>query len=396
MKILVINAGSSSLKYQLINMDTSAVMAKGVCERIGVDGAITHKTEDGRVYKKNEIQKDHKDSIELVIRLLTGKEYGVIESIDNITAVGHRMVHGGKISESKLLDDELMMYLESVSKFAPLHNPPILKVMSICRSMFGDTPQCAVFDTAFHASMEEHAYLYALPYEYYEKHNIRKYGFHGTSHKYVSNQAANYLKKDLKDLKIVSCHLGNGSSITAVQNGKSVDTSMGFTPLDGLMMGTRCGSIDPAIILHFIADMGMDVEEVNQLINKKSGLAGLSGISNDMRDLEKAASEGHKLAKTTITMLEYQIKKFIGAYAAAMNGMDVLLFTAGIGENTPMLRKNVCDGISFMGVSIDNVKNTKKSDSILDISGSESKVKVLVVPTNEEYAIALDTLALVQ
>ena len=396
MKILVINAGSSSLKYQLIDMDTHEVMAKGLCERIGIDGSrLVHKYGDDQKVTIEKPMKNHAEAIQMVIDALVNPEYGVIKSMDEIGAVGHRVVHGGEFfSKSVIIDEGVKKAIEACNDLAPLHNPPNLIGINACESIMPDVKQVAVFDTAFHQTMPPKAYMYALPYEYYEKYKIRKYGFHGTSHKYVSMKAAEYLGKDIKDLKIITCHLGNGSSITAVDGGKSVDTSMGFTPLAGVPMGTRTGLIDPAIIPYIMEKENMDAKQINNLINKKSGVLGVSGVSSDFRDLSDKSEEGDEKSKLALEMFGYGVKRYIGTYAAAMGGVDVIVFTAGVGENDNVLREYITKDMDFMGIKIDPAKNNVRGT--VDITAPDSKVKVLVIPTNEELMIAEDTKKLVE
>lgn len=392
MNILVINSGSSSLKYQFFDMDNNKVLAKGNCERIGIDGVITHKKDGKEDYKKEADLKGHDEAIQLVLDLLMDKEYGVISSLDEIDAVGHRIAHGGeKLRQSSVIGDEELKYLESIQMIAPLHVPPAIKGIVACKKLM-DVPQVGVFDTSFYSSMEDYAYIYPLPYDLYEKHQIRRYGFHGTSHRYVASRAAKMLGKDLKDLKIVTCHLGNGSSITAVNQGKAVDTSMGFMPNDGILMGTRCGAVDPSVLMYLINSLGMDPKEVEDIINKKSGLLGVTGVSSDARDVREAAQGGNARARLAEKILVHGIKKFIGSYAAEMNGLDVVVFTAGLGENSAILREWVCTDMDFLGIQMDNDKNANSPrGQEIDVSAADSKVKVLVIPTNEEYMIALDT-----
>ena len=392
MNVLVMNSGSSSLKYQLFDMDRKQVLAKGLCERIGIDGAVKHTAWDGREYKSDVTLNTHDDAIKVVVGLLTGKEYGVIDSVKNIDAIGQRVAHGGKFKESVLVDDEVLAYLRTTEKLAPLHNPPVVKGIEACKKIMGDVPQVTVFDTSFHTTMEEHVYLFPLPYELYEKYQIKRYGFHGTSHRYVSAKAAEYLGKDIKDLKIVSCHLGNGSSITAVKDGKSFDTTMGFTPLDGIMMGTRCGSIDPAIVTYLIKDEGMTAAEVDAMLNKKSGFLGVTGVSSDWRDVCAAADKGEHRAIVAKNMVGHQLRKYIGAFAAAMGGIDVLVFTAGIGENSDVMRELGTEGLEFLGIEINKELNKNAPrGQIVDLTAEGARVKTLVIPTDEEYMIALDT-----
>jgi len=396
MNILVINAGSSSLKYQLINIDTSDVLAKGLCERIGIDGSmLTQKVEGKDNYVREEAMKDHSDAIKLVIEALTCKEHNVISSMDEIDAVGHRVVHGGEIfSESVVINDEVMAAIKECIPLAPLHNPANIIGIEACQKAMPGKPQVGVFDTAFHQQMPAEAYMYALPYEMYTKHKIRRYGFHGTSHKYVSERAAEILGKPLSELKLITMHLGNGSSVSAVKNGHSIDTSMGFTPLAGVAMGTRCGDIDPAIVTFMMEKEGYDTKKVDAVMNKESGVYGISGISSDFRDLE-AAMDTNPRAKLALDMFGYDVKKLVGAYAAAMGGVDALIFTAGIGENTKLLREWITDGLEYMGVAIDKEANDCRGVE-KDITAAGAKVKTLVIPTNEELMIAKDTAALVK
>lgn len=397
MKILVINAGSSSLKYQLIDMESMTVMAKGLCERIGIDGSnLQHKNLIKNTEEKIEKpMKDHADAIQMVIDALTDPEYGVIASMDEIGAVGHRVVHGGEyFSDSVIIDDEVKKALDLCTPLAPLHNPPNIIGIEACEKIMPNVKQVGVFDTAFHQSMPSKAYMYALPYEYYEKYKIRKYGFHGTSHKFVAQEAAKMAGKPIEKIKIITCHLGNGSSVTAVNCGKSVDTSMGFTPLDGVVMGTRSGSLDPAVVTYLMNNENLDAKGVDNVLNKKSGVLGVSGISSDFRDLIKGKEEGNKRAEIALDMFNYSVKKLIGAYAAAMGGVDVLVFTAGVGENTVSAREAICDGLGFMGIEID--KEANNSRGLKDITKEGSKVKTFVIPTNEELMIAIDTKRLVE
>ncbi|PKK38648.1 Acetate kinase [Clostridiaceae bacterium JG1575] len=397
MKILVINAGSSSLKYQLYDMTNEAVLAKGLVERIGIEGSVlTHRPEGKDKHIVKTPMPDHKVAISLVLDSLSDPSVGVIQSPDEITAVGHRIVHGGeKYSKSVLLSKELIQELDEVSKLAPLHNPPALIGIHACQELMPKTPMTAVFDTSFHQTMEPSAYMYALPYELYESDKIRRYGFHGTSHKYVSQRAAELLIRNIEDMKIVTCHLGNGSSVTGVKYGKAIDTSMGFTPLAGLIMGTRTGDMDPAIVTYLMAEKGWDAKAVDNLMNKKSGVLGISGVSSDFRDLEKAASEGHKRSQLALDMFYYRVRKYIGAYAAAMGGLDAIVFTAGLGENSPEAREEILKGLEFFGFEVDQEKDACRGKEVV-FSTEGSKVKLLVVPTNEELMIARDTKELVQ
>ncbi|MDR1638823.1 MAG: acetate kinase [Clostridiales bacterium] len=391
MKILVVNCGSSSLKYQLIDMADEKVLAKGLCERIGIDGKLKHSSLGKPDYDSNAPMHDHTDAIGLVLDALLDKEHGVIESIDEVNAVGHRVVHGGELfSSSVRITDEVKKAIEACNDLAPLHNPPNLIGISACEKLMPNTPQVAVFDTAFHQTMPPKAYLYALPYELYEKYKIRKYGFHGTSHRFVSERAAAVLGKPYESLKIITCHIGNGASVCAVKNGKSVDTSMGFTPLEGLAMGTRSGSLDPAIISFLVAKEGLSVAEVDSILNKKSGVFGLSGVSSDFRDIEKAKSEGNERAAIALDLFQYRVAKTVGEYAAAMNGVDAVVFTAGLGENSPPARAGICSYLGYLGIEVDSEKNNCRGKEV-DFATDSSKVRALVIPTNEELVIARDT-----
>jgi acetate kinase len=396
MNILVINCGSSSLKYQLINMENEEATAKGLVERIGIEGSIlTHKANDDKFVLEVPM-KDHKDAIKHVLDAIVDANHGVLKSMDEITAVGHRVVHAGeKYADSVVINDDVMAALEECIKLAPLHNPPNLIGINACRELMPATPMVAVFDTAFHQTLPKEAYMYALPYELYADYGIRKYGFHGTSHKFVSEQAAMMLGKDKKDTKIITCHLGNGASICAVNGGKSIDTSMGFTPLAGIAMGTRCGDIDPAIVPFLIKDADMTVDQVNDLMNKKSGVLGLSGLSSDFRDLENAAAEGNERAQLALDVYYYRVNQTVGAYAAILNGADAIVFTAGLGENSASCREAICERLSYMGVHIDKELNSSARGKQMEISTADSKVKVFVIPTNEELVIARDTKTLV-
>lgn len=396
MKVLVINCGSSSLKYQLINMNNNDVLAQGIVERIGIEGSIlTQKVTGKDKYIVEEPMKNHEDAIKHVLDALVSKDHGVIENMDEISAVGHRVVHGGeKYSSSVLVNDEVMQHLEECVKLAPLHNRPNIIGIEACKALMPNTPMAVVFDTAFHGTIPKEAYTYALPYEFYEKFGIRKYGFHGTSHKYVSQEVAKAMGKDAKELKIISCHLGNGGSITAVKNGVSIDTTMGFTPLDGIAMGTRSGSIDPAIVIYLIKELGYSVDEVNDILNKKSGIYGISGVSSDFRDLKDAAlNKGNERAKLAMDIFNYRVRTQIGAYAAAMGGVDVIVFTAGVGENSVETREGCVSGLEFLGIEIDKERNEVHGELAL-ISKDTSKVKIYVVPTNEELMIAKETVDL--
>lgn len=396
MNILVINAGSSSLKYQFIDIETEKVLAKGLCERIGIEGSkLTQKAPDKDEFVRQENMKDHSDAIKMVIDALTGKDHGVISDMSQIDAVGHRVVHGGEIfSKSVVIDDKVMDAIRECIPLAPLHNPANIIGIEACQKAMPGTPQVAVFDTAFHQQMPAEAYMYALPYEMYTKYKIRRYGFHGTSHKYVSQRAADILGKPLSELKLITMHLGNGSSVSAVMNGHSVDTSMGFTPLAGVAMGTRCGDIDPAIVTYLMDKGGYDAKQVDALMNKESGVFGISGISSDFRDLESAMNTNER-AKLALDMFAYDVKKLVGAYAAVMGGVDALVFTAGVGENTRIMREQITEGLEFMGVKIDKEANECRGIE-KDITAPGASVKTLVIPTNEELMIAKDTAELVK
>jgi acetate kinase len=392
MNLLVINCGSSSLKYQLINMEDESVMAKGLVEKIGLEtGIFTHSPSGKHKIVQKESIPNHTVALNMVMIALTESKYGVIDSLSEITAIGHRIVHGGEYySESVLIDDDVMEALEKCIELAPLHNPANITGVNACKELLPEVPQVAVFDTAFHQSMPSEAYTYPLPYEYYEKYKVRKYGFHGTSHKYVSNRTAAFLGKSIEDLKIITCHLGNGASIAAVKNGHSVDTTMGFTPLEGLAMGTRCGSIDPSIVTFLMEKEKLSTDEIYDILNKESGVLGISGVSSDFRDIEAAAENGNKRAILAIDVFNYKVKTSIGAYAAAMDGVDAIVFTAGLGENSASNRKAICEGLSYLGITIDDERNKIRGEENM-ISTTDSKVKVLVIPTDEEMAIARDT-----
>ena len=396
MKIFVVNAGSSSLKYQLIDMDNEQVLAKGLCERIGVTGAISHKTADGREYSAETPMPTHSEAFEAVVYALTKSDAKVIDSFDEISAIGHRIVQGGSIfPNSCLVTPDVIDKIEELGALAPLHNPAHVLAIRACIKTFGDKiPQVVVFDTSFHQTMPPKAYMYPLPYEYYEKYGVRKYGAHGTSHRFVSDRVAAIEGKPKKDLKIITCHLGNGCSITAVKDGVCVDTSMGFTPLDGFMMGTRSGTLDPSALTYIAEKEHLTPEDVNTICNKKSGMLGISGISNDNRDICAAAEAGNKRAQLAIEMQRYEILKFVGSYIAAMDGVDAIAFTGGIGENDLELRKYVCGNLSFIGVEIDDAQNKLRGREV-KISTENSRVNVYVIPTNEELAIARDTLAII-
>ena len=395
MNILVINAGSSSLKYQLLNPDTQEVLAKGLCERIGIDGKFTYKPAGKEPIKDKDVaMPTHSEAIQTVLHALVDEKNGVISSMDEIDAVGHRVVHGGeKFAQSVVITDEVMAAIEECNPLAPLHNPANIIGIKACQELMPGTPMVAVFDTAFHQTMPPVAYTYALPYEYYEQDKVRRYGFHGTSHKYVSQRAAAMLGKPIEELKLISCHLGNGSSITAIDGGKSVDTSMGFTPLAGVPMGTRSGDLDAGILEYLMNKHGYDIDQMLNVLNKKSGVLGISGVSSDFRDLEDAAPKGNQRAQLALDAFEYSVKKYIGAYAAVMGGVDAIIFTAGVGENGPDNRANIVSGLEYMGVKIDREKNNVRGQEV-DVATADSKVRVLVIPTNEELMIAMDTAAL--
>ncbi|GEQ19586.1 acetate kinase [Clostridium butyricum] len=398
MKILVINCGSSSLKYQLIDMSNNGVLAQGLVERIGIDGILTQKVDGREKYVVETDLKDHQIAIDLVLKTLIDEKQGVIKSMDEISAVGHRVVHGGeKYSESVLVTDEVLESLQELIKLAPLHNPANIIGIKACQALMPNTPMVAVFDTAFHQTMPQKAFMYPVPYEYYEEDHIRRYGFHGTSHKYVSGEVAKWMNKDISDLKIITCHLGNGVSVTAVNGGKSIDTTMGFTPLDGIIMGSRSGSIDPAIVTFLQKEKGYSADEVNDILNKKSGVLGVSGIGTDFRDIRAAAEKNNERALLTMDIYGYQIKKQIGAYAAAMGGLDAVVFTAGIGEHAPEVRIRALTNMEFLGINIDSAKNDNQNiGDGMEISTPDSKVKLYVIPTNEELMIAEETLGLIK
>ena len=394
MKILVINAGSSSLKYQLIDMENESLLAKGLCERIGIDGRLTHKPQNGKpVYEADVPFPTHKEAIKAVLEKLTSKEYGVVETMAEIGAVGHRVLHGGiEFTESCVVDDACEAAIKKCFPLGPLHNPANLMGIKACQAAMPGVPQVAVFDTSFGMSMTPEAYIYAIPYEYYENDSIRRYGFHGTSHRFVSARACEIMGK--KGTRVINCHLGNGSSVSASIDGKCVDTSMGLTPLEGLPMGTRSGNLDPAILQFIMNKYGYTADEMLNILNKKSGVLGISGVGSDFRDLEKAAKEGNERAQLALDKFAYEVRKYIGSYAAAMGGVDIITFTAGVGENGPDMRESICEGLGFLGVHVDHEKNQVRGKET-DISAADSTVKVYVIPTNEELMIARDTLALV-
>lgn len=397
MIILVVNAGSSSLKYQLLNMDDESMIAKGNCDRIGIGGHISHKTADGRKFEADCEFPTHTEAFEKLVEVLTTGDASVIKSMNEIDAVGHRIVQGAEVfSKTVLVTDEVIEKIDELRELAPVHNHAHALALRACKKVLpASVPQAVVFDTAFHQTMPPKAYMFGLPYEDYEQYHVRKYGFHGTSHRFVSAALAKAMNRPLEELKIVSCHLGNGSSITAVENGKSVDTTMGFTPLDGVLMGTRCGAVDPSAITFVMEKHGFTPSEMSEYMNKKSGFLGVSGVSSDNRDVNDAAVAGNKRAQLAATMLTYQIKKYIGGYAAAMNGLDAVLFTGGIGENSWEVRGGACKDMDFLGIKIDDELNRKTRGTLTKLSLPDSKVEVWVVPTNEELLIARDTLALI-
>lgn len=392
MNILVINCGSSSIKYQLINREKRKVLAKGLLEKIGeINSSQVHGIE-GKVVKKQDEVANYEEGLKSILALLLDEKRGVIKDASEISAVGHRVVHGGEdFFHSVLIDDEVIKTIKSYISLAPLHNPPNLAGIKAARSLFPNVPQVAVFDTAFHQTLPEKAFLYALPYQYYEKYKIRRYGFHGTSHRYIAERAAKFLKKPLKELKIITCHLGNGCSITAIDKGKSIDTSMGFTPLEGLVMGTRCGDVDAAAALFLMEKENFTTAQMDNLLNKQSGLLGISGISNDLREVQKWVVKGDQRAKLALEVFVYRIKKYIGAYSAVLGGLDALIFSAGIGENEVNIRDKVCQGLEFLGVYLDEKKNRARSKASRFISTEKSPAKILVIPTNEEEMIAEET-----
>ena len=396
MKVLVINCGSSSLKYQVLDMDTETLLCKGLVERIGIEGSVIKHEKIGQdKFVLTTPMADHKDAIGHVLNALVDADHGVVTSMDEIGAVGHRVVHGGeKFASSVLLTEEVLKAIDECSELAPLHNPANLQGIAACKALMPNTPMVGVFDTAFHQTMPAESYLYALPYEYYTKYGVRRYGFHGTSHRFVSMKAAEMMGKDLKDLKIITCHLGNGASLAAIKDGKVFDTSMGFTPLAGLVMGTRCGDIDPAIIAYVANKEGKTLADMDKVMNKQSGVFGLSGVSSDFRDVEGAANEGNKQAKEALEVYAHRVKSYIGAYIAEMGGVDAIVFTAGLGENGITMRKTICDGLEGLGIELcDERNNVRGKDTV--ISKDSSKVKILLIPTNEELMIAKDTVEIV-
>ena len=396
MKVLVINCGSSSLKYQLIDSETEVALAVGLCERIGIDGRLNHTPNGGEKVVIEQAMPDHEVAIRMVLDALTNENYGVIKNLDEIDAIGHRLVHGGeKFTKSVIIDDEVIAGVEECSPLAPLHNPANLIGVRACQAIMPGVPNIGVFDTAFHQTMEPVAYMYGLPYEYYEKYKVRRYGFHGTSHSFVSKRAIQMLNLDLDNSKIIVCHLGNGSSISAVKNGKVVDTSMGMTPMEGLVMGTRCGDMDPTIVEYLAHSLNKSLEEVMVILNKKSGVLGISGVSSDFRDLDKASNEGNERAKLAVEVFSYRTAKYIGSYIAAMNGVDAIVFTAGLGENNIVVREQILNHFGYMGITLDKEANQIRGEEKI-ISTPDSKVTVAVIPTNEELAIAHETVALLK
>ena len=393
MKILVLNAGSSSLKYQLFNMESKEVLAKGLCERIGAGGAITHKRPSSEPFFEETDLPDHSSALGRVLALLCSAEYGVISSIEEIDAVGHRVAHGGEmLKKSSLITESVVKYLETIVPINPLHGPPAIAGIKACLALMPNVPQAAVFDTSFYSEIEDFRYVYPIPYEFYENDKIRRYGFHGTSHRFVSAELAKIMGKPIEELKIITCHLGNGSSITAVDGGRAIDTSMGFTPQEGIAMGTRSGSIDPTVVTYIMKAKGYTPEQMEDILNKKSGLLGVSGISNDCRNIEAAANEGDARAELALKILANGIKKHIGAYAAEMNGLDAIVFTAGIGENDFKIREMVCENMEYLGIEIDKEKNQSFVRGIpFEISAKGAKVAIWIIPTDEEYMIAIDT-----
>lgn len=393
MIIFVVNCGSSSIKYQLLNMNGEQVLAKGLIERIGMEGSVLKHTPTGKytVDISAEIP-DHSVGIQMALDALTNEEYGVIDSMDEIDAVGHRVVHGGeRFTDSVLISDDVLNGIEACAEIAPLHNPPNLYGIKACMRLMYNTPQVAVFDTAFHQAMPKVAYLYGLPYEMYVKYGLRRYGFHGTSHKYVAQQAAEMMGEHMSDLRFITCHLGNGASIAAIKYGKSIDTSMGYTPLEGLVMGTRSGEIDPAIIPFLMEKENMNAQQIDDYLNRRSGILGISGLSSDFRDLESAANRGDERSQLAIDIFAYKVKKYIGGYVAAMGGVDAIIFTAGLGENSPFMRDKICNGLEYLGTRIDPELNKLRGKQ-MEISIKRARVKIFVIPTNEELVIARDTL----
>jgi len=395
MKVLVINSGSSSIKYQLISMEDESALAKGLVERIGIEGSRLEQEVAGEEFEVETDIPDHEVGMELVINTLTDSDTGVISGVDEINAVGHRVVQGGKYFDSSVVvDDDVKAKIDECAKLAPLHNPANLMGIEVCEELMPHAQQVATFDSAFHQSMPEEVYMYALPYEYYEQYDLRRYGAHGTSHKFVAKRAAEEMGQDLEDTKIITCHLGNGASVTAVKNGESLDTSMGLTPLEGLMMGTRCGDVDPAAVPFIMEKEDLSPQEMDDIMNNESGFLGVSGISSDTRDIEDAAAEGHHRAQLSLDIFTYRVKKYIGSYIAAMNGVDAIVFTAGIGENAIAMRESICADLDYLGIELDEDKNDVRGE-VQEISAADSKVKTFVIPTNEELVIARDTKELV-
>ena len=396
MKVLVINCGSSSLKYQVLDMTTEALLCKGLVERIGMDGSVITHEKIGTDKVKTEVpMKDHKDAIEQVLNAIQDPEQGVVKSMDEIGAVGHRVVHAGeKFASSVLITEEVIKALEECVELAPLHNPPNLLGIAACQELMPNTPMVGVFDTAFHQTMPPVSYIYDIPYEYYQKHGIRRYGFHGTSHKYVAERAAKMLNVNLDDLKLITCHLGNGASVSAIKRGKCIDTSMGFTPLEGLVMGTRCGDIDPAIVTYIREKENLPQGKANEILNKKSGVLGISGVSSDFRDIEEAVAEGNERAALALKVFAHKVRFYIGAYIAEMNGVDAIIFTAGVGENDVTMREIICNNLGNLGIKLDPVKNKVRGKEV-DIATEDSRVRLLLIPTNEELMIARDTFNIV-
>lgn len=392
MKVLVINCGSSSLKYQILDMTHESLLCKGLVERIGMDGSVITHEKIGLEKVKTEVpMKDHKDAIEQVLKAVQDSECGVVKSMDEIGAVGHRVVHAGeKFASSVLITEEVIKALEECVELAPLHNPPNLLGIAACQELMPDTPMVGVFDTAFHQTMPPESYIYAIPYEYYQKYGIRRYGFHGTSHKYVAERASKMLNTDIGDLKLITCHLGNGASVSAIKRGKCIDTSMGFTPLEGLVMGTRSGDIDPAIVTYIREKENLPQGKANEILNKKSGVLGISGVSSDFRDIEKAVEEGNERAALALKVFAHKVRFYIGAYIAEMNGVDAIIFTAGVGENDVTMREIICNNLGNLGIKLDPVKNKMRGKE-MEISTEDSRVKLLMIPTNEELMIARDT-----
>ena len=396
MKVLVINCGSSSLKYQLIDMEKEEVLAKGLCERIGIDEQLKHEAVGKEKFVSEAPLKDHNDAIQAVLNALLDSEHGVITSMKEIDAVGHRVAHGGDhFKKSVLITPEVKKYITDFIELAPLHNPANLTGIEVCEKLMPGVPMVAVFDTAFHQTMPEKAFLYAIPYKYYEKYKIRKYGFHGTSHKYVSQECAKMMDIPIENLKIITCHLGNGGSVTAVQGGISIDTSMGFTPLDGIAMGTRSGSIDAAAVLFLMRKEGLSIDEMDRILNKESGVYGISGVSSDFRDIEEAENEGNQRAAIALETFAYRVAKTIGEYVATMNGVDAIVFTAGLGENSGPTRQLICNYLGYLGIELDSYKNSLRGKEI-EITTKQSRVQVFVIPTNEELVIARDTKEIVE